>query len=243
MKKALWGLHEYQSPIWPLFWSLGEEPRGVQVGNPQPELVHPPSLQGPASCSSAEMTQLVSAPPTRSKLTIKKGRVDACGQRRIHAFWAQPPDETSNNLVRNANIKRQPRHLFSNQYGIRSVGVRCAQPSCTRLECFDFCRRLLLERRSWFHPRPHASLRILRLEVKHMQTLPAVVSCGRRDTNEEWMNLLCVGGRDDQFLNLKMFQNWWAITGFSKVEKNVWDWHLNVFCSWYLGIIVKSTDF
>lgn len=148
----------------------------------------------------------------------KKGRVAVCGQRRNLAFWAQPPDETSNNLVRNANIKHQLRYLFSNRYGIRSMGIRGAQSSRTRLECFDFCRRLLLERRSWFHPRPHAWLWFLWLKVKHMQTLPAVVSCGRRDTDEEWMNLLCVGGSDDQFLNLKMFWNWLAITGFSKQE-------------------------
>lgn len=83
-----------------------------------------------------------------------------------------PPDETPNELVRNANIKHQPRCLSCDQYGIRSVGVRCAQSSRTRLECFDFYRRLLLERRSWFHPRPHASLRFLRLGVKHMQPPP-----------------------------------------------------------------------
>lgn len=147
------------------------------------------------------MTQLVSAPPTWSNLTIKGAELTFVGSAGLTAASR----ETSNNLVRNANIKHQPRHLFSNQYRIRSVGVRCAQSSCTSLECFDFCHRLLLERRSWFHPRPHTSLRFLRLEVKHMQTLPAVVSCGRRDTDEEWMNLLCAGGMDDQFLNPKMF--------------------------------------
>lgn len=146
------------------------------------------------------MTQPVSVQPTCLS-HHKRARVDVCGQRRIHA---QPPDETSNYSIRKANIKHHLRCLFSNEYGIRSGSVRCAQSTRTRLECLDFCRRLLLENRSWFHPRPHASLPFLRLEVKHMQSLRAVLSCGRRDTDEEGMNLLCVAGMDDQLLNLKV---------------------------------------
>lgn len=88
----------------------------------------------------------------------KRGRVDVCGQRRSHAFREPPPDEIYNGLVTNASIRHQSGYFFSNQYGIRSVGVRCAQSSRTRLERFDFCCRLLLERRSRFHPRLHASL-------------------------------------------------------------------------------------
>lgn len=139
------------------------------------------------------MTQLGWAPPTWSNLTIKGAELMFVGSR-IHAFWAQPPDETSNNLVRNANIKHQPRCLFSNQCGIRSVGVRCAQSSHTRLECFDFCRRLLLERRSWFHPRPHASLRFLRLEVKHIKpSQPWYHVEGETRMRNEWIFYVWVG--------------------------------------------------
>lgn len=149
--------------------------------------MHPLCWQSPASRGSAEMTQLGSAPPTWSNLTKKKraelmfvGSAGFFTRCELH-----PPDETPNELVRNANIKHQPRCLSCDRCGIRSVGVRCAQSSRTRLECFDFCRRLLLERRSWFHPRPHASLRFLRLGVKHMQPPPAVGSCGKRDAHEE----------------------------------------------------------
>lgn len=87
---------------------------------------------------AAAMTQAMTAPPTWSDLNIKRARVDVRGQRRIHTLGAQPPDKTRNNLVRSANMKRQPRWLFSNQYRSRCVGVRCAQSFRTGLEYFNF---------------------------------------------------------------------------------------------------------
>lgn len=146
-----------------LFYSLGAEPRLVQVRNLHPRLVHPLCGQSPASCGSAEMTQLGSAPPTWSNLTLKKGaELMFCGHF-SRVVKLQPPDETPNELVRNANIKHQPRCFSSDQYGIRSVGVRCAQSSSHKVGMF---RLLLL-------PPPAGTSKLVSSSATRVTSIPA----------------------------------------------------------------------